>query len=75
MLCQINNPFFIEVALMPGVVDPPLTTLNKAADKVGKLAAELLYNKLQSNNAEYKNMRELIIKQELCIRKSCGCNK
>jgi LacI family transcriptional regulator len=58
-----------------GVVDPPLTTLNKAADKVGKLAAELLNNKLQSHNAEYKNIRELIIKQELCIRKSCGCNK
>ncbi len=50
--------------------NPPVTALERIDVDMGLKAAELLYNRI---NGEKSNYKEIRISPELVIRKSCGC--
>jgi DNA-binding LacI/PurR family transcriptional regulator len=52
-------------------IEPPLTTLDKVEEEIGKVASELLLEKI--NNKRKNFISEHLVKAKLCIRKSCGC--
>ena len=52
-------------------IDPPLTTLDKVEDEIGRIASGLLLEKIK--NSDIENVSEYFVKARLCIRKSCGC--
>ena len=52
-------------------IEPPLTTLDKVEEEIGKAASELLLEKI--HNKDVKNITEHLVKAKLIIRKSCGC--
>lgn len=52
-------------------IDPPLTTLDKVEDEIGRIASNLLLEKIK--NKDIENVSEYFVKARLCIRRSCGC--
>lgn len=64
-LVSFDNFEFTEV------VDPPLTTLDNVEEEIGKIASELLLEKIKDRDTN--NVKEHLVKARLCIRKSCGC--
>lgn len=52
------------------VLCPPVTSLERVDTKIGEKAAELLYKRMMGFNGGY---REIRIKSDIIIRKSCGC--
>ena len=52
-------------------IEPPLTTLDKVEEEIGKAASELLLEKI--HNKDVKNITVHLVKAKLIIRKSCGC--
>lgn len=55
-------------------VEPAITTVNNVNDKIGELAFKLLHEKLD-NNPNRKDVIEMVVDAELCIRESCGCKR
>lgn len=51
--------------------NPPLTTLEKVDTRMGEIAAELLYKRINGKGGKY---REIRVDSGIVIRKSCGCN-
>jgi LacI family transcriptional regulator len=79
--CFDDNNFVIpkDVALVTfddydfaSILKPPLTTLKKVDSKLGAIAINLLLEKIEKCVANYG--KEIRVKMELEIRKSCGCN-
>lgn len=64
-LVSFDNLEFTEA------LDPPLTTLDKAEHKIGKLAADLLLDRIRDRNLT--KVEQHLIDGKLCIRGSCGC--
>lgn len=54
------------------ILKPPLTTLKRVDSKLGDIAVNLLLKKIKDDVANYG--KEIRVKMELEIRKSCGCN-
>jgi len=52
-------------------IDPPLTTLDKVEEEIGRIAADLLLEKIRDR--DINNVSTHLVKARLCIRKSCGC--
>ena len=52
-------------------IDPPLTTLDKVEDEIGRIVSSLLLEKIR--NKDIENVSEYFVKARLCIRRSCGC--
>ncbi len=52
-------------------LNPPITTLQRVDFDIGKIAAELLFKRINGEKGDYKKIR---IDSELMIRKFCGCN-
>lgn len=52
------------------VVCPPVTTLKRIDLEMGRVAAELLYERIEGKEGNFKEIR---IESELVIRNSCGC--
>lgn len=53
------------------VLDPPLTTLDKIEQRIGKIASKLLLKKIKDKDVD--NINEFLVKGKLIIRNSCGC--
>ncbi len=53
------------------VVYPPTTSLKRIDLEMGRVAAELLYERIEGKEGDFKEVR---IASELVIRNSCGCN-
>ncbi|MEK8128742.1 LacI family DNA-binding transcriptional regulator [Paenibacillus filicis] len=51
-------------------VDPPLTTIRQNKDKLGKLAAHMLYDMINNQSA----ISSFVLEPELIVRESCGCS-
>jgi len=51
-------------------MNPPVTTLKRIDLEMGRIAAELLFERIRGKKGDYKEIR---IDSELVIRKSCGC--
>lgn len=51
--------------------NPPLTTLEKVDTRMGEIAAELLYKRINGKGGKY---REIRVDSGIVIRKSCDCN-
>jgi LacI family transcriptional regulator len=54
------------------VLCPPVTSLERIDIKMGEIAAELLFNRIQKSKEDFKEIR---LNPELIIRRSCGCNQ
>ena len=54
------------------ILKPPLTTLKRADTKLGDVAINLLLKKIDEGVVNYG--KEIRVKMELEIRKSCGCS-
>jgi LacI family transcriptional regulator len=52
---------------------PALTVIRQPTYTMGSLAGEILFRKL--DKAKPVEIKEVVLKPELVIRKSCGCNK
>jgi LacI family transcriptional regulator len=52
-------------------IDPPLTTLENVEEEIGKVTAELLLERIMRRDIQ--NVKEHLVKAQLCIRRSCGC--
>jgi len=52
-------------------LNPPVTTLKRVDTDIGRVAAELLFKRINGEKGDYKEIR---IDSELMTRKSCGCN-
>ena len=52
------------------VVYPPVTSLKRIDLEMGRVAAELLYERIEGKEGDFKVVR---IESELVIRNSCGC--
>lgn len=52
-------------------LDPPLTTISSVEEEIGKVASELLLEKIKSHDVN--KVKEFLVKGELCVRQSCGC--
>ena len=66
-LVSFDNLDFTEAT------QPPLTTINKVEEKIGKEAAKMLLRKIKDK--DLNNCEEVYIPMEIVIRESCGCNK
>ena len=66
-LVSFDNLDFTEAT------QPPLTTINKVEEKIGKEAAKMLLRKIKDK--DLNNYEEVYIPMEIVIRESCGCNK
>lgn len=53
------------------VVYPPVTSLKRIDIEMGTIAAEILFERIEGSDADYKIVR---IDSDLVIRNSCGCN-
>jgi DNA-binding LacI/PurR family transcriptional regulator len=53
------------------VVYPPVTSLKRIDLEMGRVAAELLYERIEGKEGDFKVVR---IESELVIRNSCGCS-
>jgi len=65
-LVSFDNLDFTEA------IQPPLTTINKVEEKIGREAAKMLMNKIE--NKDLNNYDEVYIPMEIVIRESCGCS-
>lgn len=54
------------------ILKPPLTTLKRVDSRLGDIAVNLLLKKIEEGVVNYG--KEIRVKMELEIRKSCGCN-
>ena len=54
-----------------GLIEPPLTTIRQNAYEIGKHAVKKLLELIENKDLE---IEEIVVKGELIIRKSCGCN-
>jgi LacI family transcriptional regulator len=52
------------------VLCPPVTSLGRVDTLIGEKAANLLHKRIEGYNGDY---REIRVKSDLIIRKSCGC--
>ena len=65
-LVSFDNLDFTEAT------QPPLTTINKVEEKIGKEAANMLLRKIKDK--DLNNYEEVYIPMEIVIRESCGCS-
>ena len=56
-------------------LDPPLTTVNQPAYKMGQLAAERLISLIESADTSERNTETISLVPNLIIRESCGMKK
>jgi DNA-binding LacI/PurR family transcriptional regulator len=52
-------------------IDPPLTTLQRVEDRIGELAAGMLFERIQTRDTV--TMSEHFVKASIIVRRSCGC--
>jgi DNA-binding LacI/PurR family transcriptional regulator len=52
-------------------LEPPLTTMESVEEKIGESSARILLEKIRSKDTE--TVEELLIKSQICLRRSCGC--
>ncbi len=53
------------------VLNPPVTSLKRIDIEMGKIAAELLFDRIEGKVGDYKIVR---ISSDIVKRRSCGCN-
>ena len=54
------------------LIEPPLTTIRQNAYEIGKKAVEKLLDLIENKES---GIEEIVVKGELVIRRSCGCNE
>jgi LacI family transcriptional regulator len=65
-LVSFDDPFF------GGLLDPPITALARNESELGRRAASLLLDALESDTP--RPPVEVLLSVELVIRRSCGCS-
>lgn len=57
------------------IVSPPLTCLDQPAQRLGMVAARMLFDSIENEDFEIGVPQEMILQSKLKIRKSCGNTK
>jgi DNA-binding LacI/PurR family transcriptional regulator len=59
-----DEPFF-------DLIDPPLTVAAQPVEEIGRMAAELLYERIADPG---RMPRSIVVPAQLRVRASCGCS-
>lgn len=65
LACMTDSP-------MCSIVSPPLTSLDQPAQRLGMVAARMLFDAVEDEDLGMGDHREMILQSKLKIRKSCG---
>lgn len=68
LACMTDSP-------MCSIVSPPLTSLEQPAQRLGMVAARMLFDSIENEEFEIGVPQEMILQSKLKIRKSCGNTK
>lgn len=74
--CKLSIPQDIAIASFDDtnwakMIEPPLTVIEQPTYEIGRTATEMLTNRI---NDPSRSNRAVVLKTELIVRKSCGCN-
>jgi LacI family transcriptional regulator len=55
------------------ILNPTLTVVRQPSDEMGKVAAELLFERLHDHSEPSETGKNVLLPVELVVRRSCGC--